>query len=70
MSEPQLKHGGHFTLTHITRYFMTIPLASQLDQVAIVVGRESEIYVFDTIFFNTLFMKPWTSRPQDIYIKA
>jgi FlaA1/EpsC-like NDP-sugar epimerase len=45
----QIKAGGPVTVTHpeASRYFMTIPEASQLILQAGVVGKDSEIYVLD-----------------------
>jgi FlaA1/EpsC-like NDP-sugar epimerase len=45
----QLQRGGPITVTHpeITRYFMTIPEASQLVMEAGCMGQGGEIYVFD-----------------------
>jgi FlaA1/EpsC-like NDP-sugar epimerase len=45
----QLKHGGPITLTHpeITRYFMTIPEASQLVIQAGAMGRGGDVFVLD-----------------------
>ncbi len=45
----QIEAGGPLTITHpeVTRYFMTIPEACQLVLEAAVMGRASEIYMFD-----------------------
>lgn len=45
----QIEAGGPLTITHpeVTRYFMTIPEACQLVLEAAVMGRTSEIYMFD-----------------------
>jgi FlaA1/EpsC-like NDP-sugar epimerase len=45
----QIGHGGPLTLTHkdITRYFMTIPEASQLVLEAGAMGEGGEIFIFD-----------------------
>jgi FlaA1/EpsC-like NDP-sugar epimerase len=45
----QIRHGGPITLTHadITRYFMTIPEASQLVIQAGAIGRGGDVFVLD-----------------------
>ncbi|HMZ88549.1 MAG TPA: nucleoside-diphosphate sugar epimerase/dehydratase [Chitinophagales bacterium] len=45
----QIENGGPLTITHpdVTRYFMTIPEACQLVLEAAVMGKSSEIYMFD-----------------------
>lgn len=45
----QIENGSHLTLTHkdITRYFMTIPEASQLVLEAGTMGKGGEIFIFD-----------------------
>ena len=45
----QIKEGGPITITHpeITRYFMTIPEASQLVLEAAAMGNGGEVFLFD-----------------------
>ena len=74
----QLKEGGPLTVTHpeVTRYFMTIPEASQLVIEAATMGNGGEIFIFDmgeSVKIVDLAKKMITLSglryPQDIQIK-
>ena len=74
----QIENGGPITLTHkeITRYFMTIPEASQLVLEAGAMGEGGEIFIFDMgesvkIFdlARNMIKLSGLSYPQDIDIK-
>lgn len=74
----QIENGGPLTLTHkdITRYFMTIPEASQLVLEAGTMGKGGEIFIFDMgesvkIFYLALNMIKLSGLryPEDIDIK-
>ena len=74
----QIENGGPITLTHkeITRYFMTIPEASQLVLEAGAMGEGGEIFIFDMgesvkIFdlAKNMIKLSGLSYPQDIDIK-
>ena len=74
----QIENGGPLTLTHkdITRYFMTIPEASQLVLEAGTMGKGGEIFIFDMgesvkIYYLALNMIKLSGLrfPEDIDIK-
>ena len=74
----QIENGGPLTLTHkdITRYFMTIPEASQLVLEAGSMGKGGEIFIFDMgesvkIYYLALNMIKLSGlrHPEDIDIK-
>ncbi|MCF8273432.1 MAG: polysaccharide biosynthesis protein [Flavobacteriaceae bacterium] len=74
----QIEQGGPLTLTHkdITRYFMTIPEASQLVLEAGTMGKGGEIFIFDMgesvkIYYLALNMIKLSGLrfPEDIDIK-
>lgn len=74
----QIENGGPLTLTHkdITRYFMTIPEASQLVLEAATMGKGGEIFIFDMgesvkIYYLALNMIKLSGLrfPEDIDIK-
>jgi FlaA1/EpsC-like NDP-sugar epimerase len=80
----QIKEGGPITLTHteVTRYFMTIPEASQLVIQAGALGKNSEVFLLDMgesikiidlikrmINFSGLSLKDKDNKEGDIEIK-
>jgi FlaA1/EpsC-like NDP-sugar epimerase len=80
----QIKEGGPITLTHpdVTRYFMTIPEASQLVIQAGALGKNSEVFVLDMgksvkiydliirmINFSGLTLRDKDNKDGDIEIK-
>ncbi|WP_420399356.1 polysaccharide biosynthesis protein [Flagellimonas sp.] len=75
----QIEHGGPITLTHkeITRYFMTIPEASQLVLEAGAMGKGGEIFIFDMgesvkiyDLAKNMIKLSGLSYPEDIDIKV